>query len=159
MSVPKAFFPYACTRVYVCLFLLGIYSVMKSLGIFIGTVGTASLEPLMAPRFFTVPTGVPVRVLCDLTEFSAAAEINYTAVTVRCDSAASMDIQKIECCSHVYSDGELAELYRHRETRYEVENEIRVRSMSRAQWAVCILIGMGTVTAVALLSRRDKEKE
>ena len=54
---------------------------------------------------------------------------------------------------------ELAELYRHRETRYEVENEIRVRSMSRAQWAVCILIGMGTVTAVALLSRRDKEKE
>jgi hypothetical protein len=112
-----------------------------------------------AEYMITVPTGVPVRVLCDLTEFSAAAEINYTAVTVRCDSAASMDIQKIECCSHVYSDGELAELYRHRETRYEVENEIRVRSMSRAQWAVCILIGMGTVTAVALLSRRDKEKE
>ena len=112
-----------------------------------------------AEYMITVPTGVPVRVLCDLTEFSAAAEINYTAVTVRCDSAASMDIQKIECCSHAYSDGELAELYRHRETRYEVENEIRVRSMSRAQWAVCILIGMGTVTAVALLSRRDKEKE
>lgn len=107
----------------------------------------------------TVPTGVPVRVLCDLTEFSAAAEVNYTAVTVRCDSAASMDIQKIECCSNVYSGEELSRLYRHRETRYEVETEIRASEMSRAQWALCILLGMGTVTAVALLSRRDKEKE
>ncbi len=106
-----------------------------------------------------VATGIPVRVLCDLTEFSAASAVNYTAITVRCDSAASMDVQKIECYSNVYSDAELAELYRHRETRYEVEDEIRVRSMSRAQWAVCILLGMGTVTAVALLSRRDKEKE
>lgn len=107
----------------------------------------------------TVPTGVPVRVLCDLTEFSGAMEINFTAVTVRCEAAASMDIQKIECYSNVYSDGELAELYRHRETRYEPEGEIRVTEMSRAQWGVCILLFMGTVTAVALLSRRDKEKE
>ena len=107
----------------------------------------------------TVATGIPVRVLCDLTEFSAASTVNYTAITVRCDSAASMDVQKIECFSNVYSDEELAELYRHRETRYEVEDEIRVQSMSRAQWAVCVLLGMGTVTAVALLSRRDKEKE
>ena len=106
-----------------------------------------------------VATGMPVRVLCDLTEFSAASTVNYTAITVRCDSAASMDVQKIECFSNVYSDEELAELYRHRETRYEVEDEIRVQSMSRAQWAVCVLLGMGTVTAVALLSRRDKEKE
>ena len=106
----------------------------------------------------TVATGIPVRVLCDLTEFSAAMEVNYTAITVRCDSAASMDVQKIECYSNVYTDAELAELYRHRETRYEVENEIRVTEMNRAQWAVCILLGMGTVTAVALLSRRDKER-
>ena len=69
------------------------------------------------------------------------------------------NFQKIECCSNVYSGEELSRLYRHRETRYEVETEIRASEMSRAQWALCILLGMGTVTAVALLSRRDKEKE
>lgn len=107
----------------------------------------------------TVATGMPVRVLCDLTEFSAASAVNFSAIVVRCDSAASIDVQKIECFSNAYSDEELAQLYRHRETRYEPDEESVVKEMSRPQWALCILVGMGTVTAFALLSRREKEEK
>ena len=106
-----------------------------------------------------VSTGRPVRILCDLTEFPAASEVNFTAIALQCDSAASLDIQKIECFSGTYSDAELAEIYRYRDTGYALSGESGVKEMSRVQWAVCILIGMGTVTAFALLSRREKERE
>ena len=106
-----------------------------------------------------VSTGVPVRILCDLSEFSAASAVNFSAITLQCDSAASLDIQKIECFSLVYTDAELAEIYRYRDAGYDPDLESGVREMSRVQWAVCILIGMGTVTAFALLNRREKERE
>lgn len=106
-----------------------------------------------------VSTGMPVKVLCDLSEFSAASAVNFSAITLQCDSAASLDIQKIECFSAAYSDAELAEIYHYRETRYDPAEESGSDGMTRAQWAVCVLLGMGTVTAFALLSRREKEKE
>lgn len=106
-----------------------------------------------------VSTGVPVKVLCDLSEFSAASAVNFSAITLQCDSAASLDIQKIECFSAAYSDAELAEIYHYRDTRYDPAEESGSNGMTRAQWAVCVLLGMSTVTAFALLSRREKEKE
>lgn len=106
-----------------------------------------------------VSTGVPVKVLCDLSEFSAASAVNFSAITLQCDSAASLDIQKIECFSAAYSDAELAEIYHYRDTRYDPAEKSGSDGMTRAQWAVCVLLGMGTVTAFALLSRREKEKE
>jgi hypothetical protein len=106
-----------------------------------------------------VSTGMPVRILCDLSEFSSASAVNFSAITLQCDSAASLDIQKIECFSNVYTDAELAEIFRYRDAEYILDRGSSVKEMSRVQWAVCILIGMGTVTAFALLSRREKERE
>jgi hypothetical protein len=106
-----------------------------------------------------VSTGMPVRILCDLSEFSSASAVNFSAITLQCDSAASLDIQKIECFSGVYTDAELAEIFRYRDAEYILDRGSSVKEMSRVQWAVCILIGMGTVTAFALLSRREKERE
>jgi hypothetical protein len=102
---------------------------------------------------------MPVKVLCDLSEFSAASAVNFSAITLQCDSAASLDIQKIECFSAAYSDAELAEIYHYRDTRYDPAEKTDANGLTRAQWAVCVLLGMGTVTAFALLSRREKEKE
>ena len=100
----------------------------------------------------TVPTGVPLEILCDLSSFAGAERVDFAAITVRSASSVTLDIERITCYSRQSSSEELARLYRSRTAGTDA-------SAPEAEWnewqrmLLGILI-LGSVMALALLSRR-----
>ncbi len=102
----------------------------------------------------TVPTGVPVEVLCDLSEFGGAATVDFSAVSVRCDSTVSMNITKITCASAEYDNRSLDDLYKYRSVSAGADADTSDGVMSDAQKMLIGVLLLGSVMALALSSRR-----
>lgn len=102
----------------------------------------------------TVPTGKPVEILCDLSNFSGAETVDFSAVSVHCDSAVSMNITNITCASSEYDYAALQELYRYRSMASDSMTETSSGVLSDAQKMLLGILLLGSIMALALSSRR-----
>lgn len=102
----------------------------------------------------TVPTGVPVEILCDLSQFSGADRVDFSAISVQCDSAVALDIRQIRCCSNEYDGNALAQLYRYRSVSASRSEDSSSVSFTAAQKTFVGMLILSSVVVVALFSRR-----
>jgi len=105
----------------------------------------------------TIPTGVEVDILCDLSEFSGADTVDFMAVSLRCDSEISLDITEIVCCSSEYSDTVLENLYRYR-TAATADRDSSAQIFTQTQRTLLIVVFFGSILALALFGRRKGGK-
>lgn len=105
----------------------------------------------------TVPTGVPLEILCDLSQFSAADTVNFSAISVQCDSSVSMDITKITCYSDTYSSASLAQMYQYRSAQRNSGDDSAARTLNDTQKVILFALAAGSVLTVTLFSRRRRE--
>jgi len=103
-----------------------------------------------------IPVGVPVEIGCDLGDFPGAENISYLAVSVQCDSSASVDIYDVVCLSDQYSDDELARLYR-AESADEQSGTGSSMELSAPQRMLAGTVLLGSIVLLALFGRRKKE--
>ncbi|MGM9652665.1 MAG: DUF5722 domain-containing protein [Eubacteriales bacterium] len=101
----------------------------------------------------TVPTGVPVDILCDLSEFAGAETIDFAAITVRSASSVTIDISSITCYSENLSTAQLASLYRDRASAPDA-TESTGEAWNAAQKMLIGAVLLASITMLALLSRR-----
>lgn len=102
----------------------------------------------------TVPVGVPVDILCDLSTFPQADTVDFSAISLRCASAAALDITRISCCSSQFDSSSLAQMYRYRSISAAGFAETDKDSFSAAQKMVVGVMILGSVLGLALFSRR-----
>lgn len=102
----------------------------------------------------TLPVGVPVDVLCDLSAFPQADTVDFSAISLRCDSAAALDITRISCCSKQHDSAELARLYLYRSVSSVGSRGETEEVFSPAQKMLVGMLILGSVLGLALFSRR-----
>ena len=101
----------------------------------------------------TVPIGERLELLCDLTPFSGAGTVDFTAVAVRAAAAVSLDIYSITCCSREADDRTLADTYARRAAGAAAEDGM---AWTRPQAALLLGGALGSAVAAALLSKRKE---
>jgi len=102
----------------------------------------------------TVPVGVPVDILCDLSTFPQADTVDFSAISLRCASAATLDITRISCCSDQFDTSSLAQMYRYRSLSAVGSAETEEEAFSAAQKMLVGMMILGSVLGLALFSRR-----
>ena len=107
----------------------------------------------------TVPTGVPLEILCDLSDFAGADTVDFSAISVRCSSAASLDITQITACSEENDSSALRQLYRYRSVTASGAAEESGGRFTAAQKMIIGAMILGSVMGFALFSRRRGGKD
>ena len=112
-------------------------------------------EDARAEYAFTAQAGQPVRVLCDLSAYGGWDSITSAAILVRADSPVTVDIPQILC----YSDTHTAEeLDAHFSTAADTADSAGRNAPTAAQFLLWIFIFVATLSAFALLSRRENDR-
>jgi len=102
----------------------------------------------------TVPVGVPVEVLCDLSSFAQADTVDFSAISLRCSSAATLDLTRISCCSNEFDRTSLAQLYQYRTVSFAGSSAESEDLFSPAQKMLMGTMILLSVLGLALFSRR-----
>ncbi len=105
----------------------------------------------------TVPTGQPTTVLLDLSVYGGASAITSAAIAVRADSPVTMDVSQIRAHSRTHTSDALSE---HFAAAFSdaVGSADTTDSFTVAQGAMIIFLLIVTLSAFALLSRKENEK-
>jgi hypothetical protein len=105
----------------------------------------------------TAPVGEPLSILCDLTDFSGADTVDFSAIAVESDSAISLELSGIACCSREQDDEALALAYRYRQSGAD-DGTGGGRRLTGKQTALAAAVVLASAVTVALLSKRREER-
>ena len=104
----------------------------------------------------TVPTGKRLTVLCDLSAFANANTVDFTAIALRADSPASLDLYSITAGSNEYDDATLTRLFRYR-TAGQTAAAGKKQDLAPVLIAGASVVVLSTAIVIALLSRRRED--
>ena len=112
-------------------------------------------EDARAEYAFTVKTGQPVWVQCDLSAYGGKDSITSAAILVRADSPVTLDIPAIRCCSDTHTAEELDV---HFSTAVQIADSDGRNTLSAAQFLLLLFMFVSTLSAFALLSRKENDR-
>lgn len=106
----------------------------------------------------TVPVGTPITVLCDLSDYSGAANVSSAAILVRAASPVTLDVSRIQCMSDTLTTDELTA---HLSTSIVggTADGNAPFTLSLPQAVIVLTLAVSTFSVFALLSRRENSRK